>query len=120
MGAIGAVGGIGGGLGSVGGSSPTAYDAAPLMAPDPTSSFTQNWYSAESVMETGGEIDGTTVHLEDNDLTAAGVGHLKEEEQRVQPMIGADTPRVPAGVGSSPSAEVVGRVASIYAQARMS
>lgn len=121
MGAVGAVGGVGGGLGSVGDGGSSGGDVGPIMAPDPTSSLTQSWFNASAVMGTSGEVDGSTVTLDDGDFKG-GVGELKEEDIYPTPGVGAtalSNPDRPAGVGSSPSAEVVDKVASIYAASRM-
>lgn len=118
MGAIGAVGGVGGGLGDGGSSydASSAFDEAGADAASQYQSSINSWYdaSSSSVMETNGDVDGSTVTLSDADLSQEFIIG-KEKEFEPPPMVGGDAPQAPSGVGDSPSSDVIGQVAAVYA-----
>lgn len=116
MGALGAVGGVGG-LGSYGDSDSSGPDAQ--IESDAASASIGSWYDANSVMSTSGEVDGQgTVQLDDGDLSSKYLlgGQDGREDPFAFPLPPAGgQPAVADGVGDAPTAEVVNRVAAVYA-----
>ena len=111
MGAVGAVGGVGGGLGSVGDGG-TSFDAG--AASDAAAASSSSWFNAAAVMSTSGDVDQGSVRLGDADLSSQ---YLLDERQLggIPSQQSSGSADASQGVGDKPSAEVVDRVASVYA-----